>query len=66
MADFCKACSEEIFGEDFQDMAGIAPPTHVAQVLCEGCGPIYVDEHGNCLTSICLKQGKDGHGVIPI
>jgi len=67
MADFCKACSEEHFGEDTGDLAGLIPKTLVARgmgslVLCEGCGPIMVDHEGRCLSKDCLKAGKPGHG----
>lgn len=51
MADFCKECSIEIFGEDFKDLANINTPEDsdkklYAYVLCEGCGPILVDHTG--------------------
>ena len=50
MADFCKQCSEEIFGEDFQDFAGIQPTFGpLAAVICEGCGVTHVDFEGNCI-----------------
>lgn len=54
MADFCKQCSLELFGEDFGDMAGIVTPEEEAQdlaanVLCEGCGPTRVNDAGECL-----------------
>ena len=51
MADFCKECSIEIFGEDFKELANISTPEDTANelyvhVLCEGCGPILVDHTG--------------------
>lgn len=51
MADFCKECSERMFGKDFGDLANLLPPemyTHEigAGALCEGCGYIVVDIHG--------------------
>ena len=52
MADFCKECSIEIFGEDFKELANISTPEDTANelyvhVLCEGCGPILVDHTGS-------------------
>lgn len=71
MADFCKACTEQMFGvfaaenNDMKDLTsqegwdnGLA-----ASVLCEGCGPIQVDPQGNCVSSDCLEHGKTGHGM---
>ena len=63
MADFCKQCSVDVFGEDFGDMANISKPEDTAaglyaSVLCEDCGMIQVDHEGNCIT----HGGKPGHG----
>lgn len=60
MADFCKQCSEETFGEDFGDLAGLSNPWHTLYrlypvVLCEGCGPIQVDHTGKCIGD-CLEK----------
>lgn len=47
MAEFCRDCSIEVFGEDFGDFAGIAGEGEVVAVLCEGCGDvIWVDQSG--------------------
>lgn len=51
MADFCKACSVENWGKDFNDLAGLISEEECQQgyrifALCEGCGPIYVDHLG--------------------
>ncbi len=46
MADFCKECSEHIFGEDFGDMAGLCEEDECIFVLCEHCGPIMVNHEG--------------------
>lgn len=58
MADFCKDCSIENFGEDIGDLAGLINLTEdqlleepdvnkwVVSVLCEGCGYIYVNNDG--------------------
>ncbi len=56
MADFCKQCSEEMFGEDFGDLAGMAPYDKEGLypvVICEGCGPIQVDNEGRCISTDC-------------
>lgn len=68
MASFCKACSIDTFGQDFNDLAGITSPAEWAagrscSVLCEGCGPIRVDPHGNCATANCDCAGQLGHGM---
>jgi hypothetical protein len=46
MADFCKTCSIRVFGEDMKDLAGLCQEDEMAQVLCEGCGYIWVDKDG--------------------
>ena len=61
MADFCQQCSEEIFDQDFKELAGITPfdawnDDKASVVLCEGCGPIQVDPEGRCVSSDCLKK----------
>lgn len=63
MADFCKQCSIDIFGEDHKDLAGIADPDRVAKgyypvVVCEGCGIVQVDHEGKCVSGDCLKKHK--------
>ena len=67
MADFCKQCSTELFGEDFGDLKGIGELTPEQRedggwgfgALCEGCGSTLVDEAGQCILRNCLKK----HGV---
>jgi hypothetical protein len=54
MADFCKQCSEVLFGEDSHDFAGITSPDDTAKglyltALCEGCGATQVDHEGKCI-----------------
>lgn len=68
MADFCKACSEEMFNKDFRDLANLTDDVSwkkglAACVICEGCGPIQVDPDGNCVSKDCLQAGKSGHGM---
>jgi len=66
VADFCKACSIELFGEDLRELASLGhgtplPAGHGYSVICEGCGFIMVDEEGNCV--MCdLRPGWPGHG----
>lgn len=53
MADYCKECSEILFGNDFRELADLSKPEDTAkgvcvQVLCEGCGPTLVDHDGLC------------------
>mgnify|MGYP003127626062 CR=1 FL=1 len=59
MADFCKQCSIDLFGEDCGDMKlGPLEPEHFWPVLCEGCGPTMVNEEGECVYANCdLKHG---------
>ena len=54
MADFCQECSEKHFDEDFRDFAYIVSKEQylrgmAANVLCEGCGWIAVDNNGKRL-----------------
>lgn len=64
MADFCKQCSEELFGEDFRDLAGLlddmedGPDGYFAEALCEGCGPCWVDNSGTCHVDCTLHHGS--------
>jgi len=51
MADYCQECSIEFFGEDLGELAGLGrgkelPEGHGWTALCEGCGPILVDDAG--------------------
>jgi len=68
MADFCRQCSIDIFGEDHRELAGITTQEawedgRAACVICEGCGFIQVDPEGNCVSFDCLAKGKAGHGL---
>lgn len=69
MADFCKQCSIDTFGEDFHDMAGLGPAgceaEWLCQVLCEGCGPTMVDQSGTCVDPHCLEKHGDDRGNEP-
>ena len=62
MADFCKQCSVEVFGEDSLDLADITKlgdqmASLYVKVLCETCGFIQVDWKGNCI-SYCLNNHR--------
>lgn len=56
MADFCMQCSIELFGEDFEDLAGIAKEGQILHCICEGCGDALVDHTGKCLSTECLQH----------
>ena len=65
MADFCQQCSVEMFDMDFGDLSGLGDgkklePDKGWLVLCEGCGPIVVDDGGRCVSDDCLKK----HGKV--
>ena len=69
MADFCKQCSIEHFGEDFRELAGLSTAEDTAKGLfacgiCEGCSGSLFDHEGicqgNCLGSYFTKEK---HGV---
>jgi len=70
MADFCRACTEELapgYGV-VNDFVGVGTRKDnkngsFGLVLCEGCGPIQVDYKGNCISGDCLKSNQPGHGV---
>lgn len=62
MADFCRQCSLEHFGEDFRELAGMSTPEDTAKGLftvniCEGCGFVLVDHEGECVDPDCPKHG---------
>jgi hypothetical protein len=70
VADFCRACSLELFGEYGGSMDGITSQEDWARNvfnvwICEDCGRIPVDPEGNCLGPDCLKHGQPGHGLAP-
>ena len=52
MASFCYTCTADLFGEenaDKNDFAGIVRGKERYFCLCEGCGWITVDKHGEKL-----------------
>lgn len=58
MADFCRQCSEKIFKEDFADLAGLCDQKQCAVVICEGCGPTYVNYRGECIGACIEKHSQ--------
>lgn len=68
MADFCKQCSERVFGEDYQEFAadkseieaiiarGEDPKTFGSWQLCEGCGHRWVNVYGECSDDECKEH----------
>ena len=48
MADFCKECSQELFGPEVTLFTESIPlkSGEGFQVLCESCGPILVNHQG--------------------
>ena len=62
MADFCKQCSEEMWGEDTRDLAA-SPGEEYERLytLCEDCGPTVVNHDGHCIGA-CTKK----HGDVPV
>jgi len=61
MADFCKQCSIEVFGEDFGDLRGLGSPNVIYSTICEGCGPTIVRFDGSCTGKCVLK--REAHSV---
>ena len=55
MADFCKQCSEHLFGDDYRDLAGLCSEGETVHVICEGCGHTHVDNQGKCVSPYCLQ-----------
>ena len=55
MADLCKQCSIETWGEDGRDLAGLDNGDFLA--LCEGCGYIRINDDGKCIDLQCRKHG---------
>lgn len=58
MADFCKQCSEEIFNEDFKELADLCGTAEVCITICEGCGGCRVNKDGVCQGDELNKHGR--------
>jgi len=71
MADFCRQCSFNIWGdENLTDFNNIQTEENtknnlITHVLCEDCGPnCEVDHTGKCVSEFCLKQhGKENKKI---
>lgn len=62
MADFCKQCSIEEFGEDFEELKGLCESGTVF-TMCEGCGACHVNKDGECVSPKCMKKhGEKANG----
>ena len=71
VADFCKKCSIDMFGEDFRELAGISTKEDTdnglfASAICEGCGFIQVNHDGECVTDDCIENGHKPKIVCPV
>lgn len=60
MANFCKQCSIDHFGEDYNDLSGLSTQEKTENelypvVICEGCGVTQVDHNGRCVATDCLE-----------
>lgn len=62
MAEFCKQCAKDLFGDDprYNDAKGLISRQevmdgYVMPFLCEGCGMTTVDHEGRCCTD-CLEH----------
>lgn len=65
MADFCKACSIEVFGEDFGEHKGLSTAEDTANGLycvgiCESCGVTQVDHEGVCIGDCAIPEHNRG------
>jgi hypothetical protein len=59
MADFCKKCSEELFGKDYGDLKGVCPAGEKFFDICEGCGKGWFDHNGNKIEAIVLTDEEE-------
>lgn len=65
MAEYCSACSRDIFKRDGQDFSGLTSVKDFKKglacvVVCEGCGIIQVDPRGCCISD-CSRRNYPGH-----
>lgn len=62
MADFCRDCTIEFFGEEYAVRNDFIFPSwekgSFGWVLCEGCGYIVVNRHGQSLMPIPPDDGN--------
>ncbi len=61
MVDYCQQCVEDLFGPSHESgFLGLCGPEGITVVLCEGCGPIAVDDKGRCVSENCLRGHRRG------
>lgn len=61
MAEFCKQCAEGLgLPQDFEGLLTTdqAKAGLVVRVLCEGCGPTYVNADGECVSKFCYRKHR--------
>jgi hypothetical protein len=67
MADFCEQCAYEHLditsAPGYGDLATTATSTGLARVLCEGCGPTFVDYQGVCQGGCMGPQHSPADGA---
>lgn len=69
MADFCRQCVKDLWGEDASDFVNITPEKDwsagkAVQVLCEGCGWIQVNPEGECVSEDCMRPGHNAQWAV--
>lgn len=64
MADgYCAQCSMAHFdGEDYGDFVRLCSHESVINVVCEGCGPTWVDKHGRSIDIEATANAYRGPG----
>lgn len=67
MADFCKQCSLDMWGQDSRDLAlteykNSPKGTIRFYTICEGCGPTVVDP----VTGTCIGDCLQRHGSLKV
>ena len=62
MADFCRKCTEELFGKEFADKISMSiKDDEFLVLLCEGCGRnVRVDNKGNILECNTCANAHEG------
>jgi hypothetical protein len=60
MAEFCQQCAKDL---DFEpDFVGLCKEGFMVAVLCEDCGPTYVDHTGKCIGECDKKHWSPEDG----
>jgi hypothetical protein len=59
VADFCKECSEHLFGADYGDLMSLCAADECILVICDECGVGHVDVDGRMLRSSGLDKEID-------